>query len=134
MIRNELPVRSMCSSGTNSILCSQSISDLEHFTCDQLHHEVAAKAPTFLYICRCMIGFKKLDWWFPIVLAIRVCMYACVHVAICACIRVCMHVCMYVCVNVHACLYALCMCVHIVLNIIQDLVWYEKHNRIAMHS
>ena len=69
MIRNELAVHSMCGSGTNSILCSQSISGLEHFTWDQLYHEVAAKAPTFLYICRCMIGFKKLDWWFPIVLA-----------------------------------------------------------------
>lgn len=137
MIRNEL--HSMCSSGTDSILCSQSISDLEHFTWDQLHQELAAKAPTFLsilleatvtkterpnrnavvgmcaaialkhryfkfslvqkilslilyaghsgkqvstaivgdvyfrhvvihYICRCMIGFRKLDWWFPTVL------------------------------------------------------------------
>ena len=43
MIRNE--IKRLCSQAVNSILSSQSVSDMNDFTWDKLHCELAANAP-----------------------------------------------------------------------------------------
>ena len=48
MIRNE--IKKLCSPATNSILSSQDLSDLNHFTWDKLHCELASNAPVLYNI------------------------------------------------------------------------------------